>query len=50
VGVDGNTIFKWIIKKYGGWLWIGFIWLRIGAEAGSSELDNDTSGYIKVDE
>jgi hypothetical protein len=28
--VDGNVILEWILWKYGGKVWTGFIWLRIG--------------------
>jgi hypothetical protein len=33
-GVDGRIILQWIIEKYGGNLWIGFIWFRIGTSGG----------------
>jgi hypothetical protein len=33
--VDRMIILKWILGKYGGKEWTGFIWLRIGI---SSEL------------
>jgi hypothetical protein len=29
LNVCGSIILKWIIKKYGGRTWTGFIWLRI---------------------
>jgi hypothetical protein len=32
--VGERTILKWIIEKYDGWIWIGFIWLRIGTSGG----------------
>jgi hypothetical protein len=30
LGVDGRTILKWILGKYGWRVAIGFIWLRVG--------------------
>jgi hypothetical protein len=30
LGVDGRTIIKWIVKKWGGEALIGLLWLRIG--------------------
>jgi hypothetical protein len=30
LGVDGRIILEWILRKYGGKLWTGCIWLRIG--------------------
>jgi len=30
VGVDGRIVLKWIWVKWGGKVWTGFIWLRIG--------------------
>jgi len=30
VGVDAKVILKWIGRKQGGKMWIGFIWLRRG--------------------
>jgi hypothetical protein len=35
VGVDGRIILEWILGKYVGRLWNGFIWLRISASGGS---------------
>jgi hypothetical protein len=29
-GLDGGTMLKWIIRKWYGKPWIGFIWLRNG--------------------
>jgi hypothetical protein len=34
IGVDGMIILKWILKKYKGRIWIGFIWLMIGSGGG----------------
>jgi hypothetical protein len=31
LGVDERTLLKWILSKSGWWLWIGFVWLRIGS-------------------
>jgi hypothetical protein len=31
VGVDGKIISKWVLKKQGRGVWIGFIFLRTGA-------------------
>jgi hypothetical protein len=28
--VSGWTILKWILERYDGIVWIGYIWLRIG--------------------
>jgi hypothetical protein len=33
-GVGGWTILKWILDRYGGMVWIGLIWLRIGTGGG----------------
>jgi hypothetical protein len=29
-GVGGWIILKWISERYGGMVWIGLLWLRIG--------------------
>jgi hypothetical protein len=29
-GIDGRIILKGVYKEYGGQLWNGFMWLRIG--------------------
>jgi hypothetical protein len=34
LGVDGMIILEWILGKWGGKLWTGFIWLRIGIGGG----------------
>jgi len=34
LGVNGRTILEWILRKEGGWMWTGFIWLRIGTNGG----------------
>jgi hypothetical protein len=34
IGIDGRIILEWILGKYGGKVWIGFIWPRIGASSG----------------
>jgi uncharacterized membrane protein YjdF len=33
-GVDGRIILEWILRKYDGKVWTGFIWLRIGNSGG----------------
>jgi hypothetical protein len=35
VGMNGKIILEWILGKYDGEIWIGFIWLRIGTSGGS---------------
>jgi hypothetical protein len=30
LGVDGRIVLEWILGKWCGKLWIGFIWLSIG--------------------
>jgi hypothetical protein len=32
--LDGRTILKWVLRKYGVRAWIGLIWLRIGTGSG----------------
>jgi hypothetical protein len=32
--VNVNTILKWILRKSGGRVWTGLIWLRIGTGGG----------------
>jgi hypothetical protein len=32
--VDGRIILNWILRKYGGNVWNGFNWLRIGTGGG----------------
>jgi len=34
LGVDGSLILQWILGKYGGKVWTGFILLRIGTSGG----------------
>lgn len=34
LGVDGRTMLNWIVLKYVGNVWIGFIWLMIGIGGG----------------
>jgi len=43
LGVDRTINNRWILTKYGGRLWTGCIWLRIG----TSEHGNEPSGSIK---
>jgi len=33
-GIDGRIILMWILKKYEGWVWTGFIWLTMGEICG----------------
>jgi hypothetical protein len=33
-GVDGTIILRWIFRKWGGGVWIGSSWLRIGTGGG----------------
>jgi hypothetical protein len=30
IGIDWEIILEWILGKWGGEVWTGFIWLRIG--------------------
>jgi hypothetical protein len=32
--VGGRIILKWIVEKYDGVVWIGFVWLSIGISGG----------------
>jgi hypothetical protein len=34
LSVNGEAILDWILEKYGGILWTGFMWLRIGTSGG----------------
>jgi hypothetical protein len=34
LGIDGRIILKWILRKQGERLWIGFIWRRLGTGGG----------------
>jgi hypothetical protein len=34
LGVDRRIILEWILGKYDGKVWIGFMWLRIGTIGG----------------
>jgi hypothetical protein len=34
LGANVNIILEWILRKHGGKLWTGFIWLRIGTGDG----------------
>jgi hypothetical protein len=47
LSTNGRIILKCILRKYGGNVWTGFIWLRIGTVAGSFEHGNEPSGSIK---
>jgi hypothetical protein len=30
LGIDRRIILEWMLDKYGGILWTGYIWLKIG--------------------
>jgi hypothetical protein len=45
--VDGTIILEWILGEWGGKVWIGCIWLRIGTSGGACEYRNEPSGFIK---
>jgi hypothetical protein len=47
LGTDGMIIFKWILGKYGGKVWTGCIWLRLGTSTGSCEHENESLGFVK---
>jgi len=34
VGVDGKIILEWILRKRGGDVWTGFMWLKVGTSGG----------------
>jgi hypothetical protein len=34
LGIDGKKILEWILGKYGGKVWTGCTWLRIGTRGG----------------
>jgi len=34
LGVHGRIILEWILGKWGGKVWTGFVWLRIGTNGG----------------
>jgi hypothetical protein len=46
LGMVGIIILKWILVKQDGMVWTGFIFLRIGTIAGSSEHGNELSHAI----
>jgi hypothetical protein len=35
ISVDEKIILEWILEKYGGKVWTGCTWLRIGTSGGS---------------
>jgi hypothetical protein len=47
IHVCGRIIIKRILERKDGVVWIGSIWLRIGAVVGSCEHDNEPSCSIK---
>jgi len=34
LGVDGKVILEWILGKYGGKVWTGFVWFNAGTSDG----------------
>jgi hypothetical protein len=34
LGIDGKRVLEWILGKWGGKVWTGFIWYRIGTSGG----------------
>jgi hypothetical protein len=34
VGLEGRIMLEWFLRKYGGKVWIGHIWLKIGTSSG----------------
>jgi hypothetical protein len=47
-GVDGRIMLRWIFRKWGVWVWIGSIWLRIGTGGGYLRLREGTFGFHKM--
>jgi hypothetical protein len=46
--IDGRIISKWILKKYGGRMCTGFIWLKIqGSLPHSCKHDSETSNFSR---
>jgi hypothetical protein len=43
-----RRIILWILRKYGGKMWTGCIWLGKGLVAGCCEHCNEPSGSIKA--
>jgi hypothetical protein len=37
LSIDERIILKWILGKYGGKLWTGCVWFRIGTSGGHCE-------------
>jgi hypothetical protein len=46
-GVDRGTVLKYILRKCGGRMRIGLLWLRTGSSDGSYEHGNEHLGSIK---
>jgi hypothetical protein len=45
LGVDGNLILRWIVRKWDVGTWTGSVWFWIGA--GGRKCGNEPSGSIK---
>lgn len=45
--VGGSVTLKWILRKYNGMAWMGFICLVLGQKMGSCEQSNEPLGSIK---
>jgi hypothetical protein len=48
--VGGRIILKWILERYDGVTWAGFIWHRIKTSKNCCEHRNEPSGSIKLSE
>jgi hypothetical protein len=46
--LNGRIILYYILRKYDGGVWTGFIWLRIGTVAGCCEHVTEHSDSIKM--
>jgi hypothetical protein len=45
--IGGSITLKWILRKYNGMAWTGFICLMLGQKMASCEQNNEPSGSIK---
>jgi hypothetical protein len=36
LGINGRIVLEWILGKYSGKVWTGFVWLRIGTSGSFS--------------